>query len=464
VSYLVYCDREVALQTLRVSMLILSASLLSQPALCATLPSPEQLCEKSFQNEDYNQAFRYCSEAAQQGQMRAQWRLANCYEHGFGTERDLFEAKFWYEKAALQNHVTSQLHLGKLYSKGLQNDHIKAFQFFSLAAAQNEPQAQFLVSLCYQNGVGVLPNPQQAIYWYQLAAKNGLMGAKILSDQELRNAAALEIKSGVQAFNKAQQLKSKKSQDTHPENDYFSWLTLSAEEGHPLAQFELAESYLNGRYLSVNEDFAIEWLKKAAQANYAKAQSYLAWIYAIDPQSEANLSKANQLFLEARYNIHRETNQASDHPSTAPVLHTKSDLQIYGSYHKRFNESKKMIESAKDKQQQTQSIQLLTEMANQNYIPAQLYLAQLYQLGDKIEKSKLKAADLYEKAAKLGSPEAQYALGWLYYYGEGVPPNHEVAIKWLQAASKSGLTQSADAIQFIKTLNSTSQPKHIAKK
>ena len=49
-----------------------------------------------------------------------------------------------------------------------------------------------------------------------------------------------------------------------------------------------------------------------------------------------------------------------------------------------------------------------------------------------------KAATYLKKAAKAGKPEAQYALGSLYLYGQGVRRNQSIAAKWFEQSAEQG--------------------------
>ena len=51
--------------------------------------------------------------------------------------------------------------------------------------------------------------------------------------------------------------------------------------------------------------------------------------------------------------------------------------------------------------------------------------------------------------ADKGQPDAQYAVGYMYYYGQGVIENREQAWIWINRAAKAG---QPDAIQAIKIL------------
>ena len=52
--------------------------------------------------------------------------------------------------------------------------------------------------------------------------------------------------------------------------------------------------------------------------------------------------------------------------------------------------------------------------------------------------------------AKKGQPDAQYAVGYMYYYGQGVVENRKKAWYWIAKAAKAG---QPDAIHALKILN-----------
>ena len=49
-----------------------------------------------------------------------------------------------------------------------------------------------------------------------------------------------------------------------------------AEQGHPIAQFNVAMLYHSGSGVSMDESKAVEWYIKSADNGYYKAQEYLA--------------------------------------------------------------------------------------------------------------------------------------------------------------------------------------------
>lgn len=57
--------------------------------------------------------------------------------------------------------------------------------------------------------------------------------------------------------------------------------------------------------------------------------------------------------------------------------------------------------------------------------------------------------DQLQQAATAGDPDAQYALGYLYYYGKRVPQNTETALDWMRRAAVQGQTQAIHALQLL---------------
>jgi TPR repeat protein len=55
-----------------------------------------------------------------------------------------------------------------------------------------------------------------------------------------------------------------------------------------------------------------------------------------------------------------------------------------------------------------------------------------------------------EPLAVQGIPEAQYAVGYMYFYGYGTPQNNTLALKWMQSASAQGFSQADKALDLIR--------------
>jgi len=51
--------------------------------------------------------------------------------------------------------------------------------------------------------------------------------------------------------------------------------------------------------------------------------------------------------------------------------------------------------------------------------------------------------------AERGNPDAQYALGYLYYYGKGVPQNEGLAKEWIRQAAEQDYVPAQRALQLL---------------
>lgn len=62
-----------------------------------------------------------------------------------------------------------------------------------------------------------------------------------------------------------------------------------------------------------------------------------------------------------------------------------------------------------------------------------------------------------EQAARSGDPDAQYALGYLYYYGIGTTQDQQTGLLWIRRAAAQGQSVARDA---LKRLTGTSSSKN----
>ncbi len=54
-----------------------------------------------------------------------------------------------------------------------------------------------------------------------------------------------------------------------------------------------------------------------------------------------------------------------------------------------------------------------------------------------------------EQAARAGDPDAQYALGYLYYYGIGTTQDHQAGLLWIRKAAAQGQAVAKDALKRL---------------
>jgi TPR repeat protein len=55
-----------------------------------------------------------------------------------------------------------------------------------------------------------------------------------------------------------------------------------------------------------------------------------------------------------------------------------------------------------------------------------------------VERDYKEAEKWFRPAAERGSPQAQFMLGLMLYYGEGMPEDKEEALSWFRKAAEKG--------------------------
>lgn len=197
---------------------------------------PEEDCYKLANQDQYEIATSICLSYAVRGIARAQTAVGRFYFNGFGFEKNLDLASYWYELAAEQGNEQAALRLGLMhlelkadeferdYSKalkyllpladsgivmaqsaigemyflgdGVEIDDLKAEKYLRLAAMQGDKRAQEFLAGMYMAGRGVEFDVVQGYMWNFVAAENGNSEAAqgriwlraFLSDEEIQRA------------------------------------------------------------------------------------------------------------------------------------------------------------------------------------------------------------------------------------------------------------------------------------
>lgn len=115
--------------------------------------------------------------AAQTGNVRAQFHMANLYKLGQGVPQDFEKAFTWFQKAALQGAAPAQLNLGQMYAegKGVDADMAQAKLWLGKAAKQGDNRASYNLALLEERS----KNLANAYQWYDLSARDGMLDQRI---------------------------------------------------------------------------------------------------------------------------------------------------------------------------------------------------------------------------------------------------------------------------------------------
>ena len=77
-------------------------------------------------------------------------------------------------------------------------------------------------------------------------------------------------------------------------------------------------------------------------------------------------------------------------------------------------------------------------LAEQGLADAQFNLGLMYRYGEGVPQDYAEAMKWYRLAAEQGNAGAQFALGFMYDEGQGVPPDYAEAAKWYRLAAEQG--------------------------
>lgn len=157
----------------------------------------------AYYHENYPDANKLLSQAAQNGNAEAHYYLGAMCFNGQGLTQNYQEAVNHFTIAAAKNHPGAQLILGVLYIQGVgvpQNFN-RAARLLLLSAKQNNANAQEILGWAYHNGVGVRQNNMIAYALWNYVAANGSQWAQmnrnyalnLLNDREVYEAQELSL-------------------------------------------------------------------------------------------------------------------------------------------------------------------------------------------------------------------------------------------------------------------------------
>ena len=197
-------------------------------------------------------AVKWFRKAAGQGLTKAQYNLGVMCEHGQGLTRSDPQAIEWYKKAALQGHAKAQYSLGVMYSagRGAPQDFKEACRWLSMASPRHQ-EAHTLLLAC---SAMLLPGDMQ-----QTSGCVPTIEAPLADNNKKDTAAAASKKSkgrytvcmdpvqrkmlqcaAAQGCCKAQMMIGAILETEGKYSEAQIWLVKSAKQGHPEAQFAVA--------------------------------------------------------------------------------------------------------------------------------------------------------------------------------------------------------------------------------
>ena len=144
-------------------------------------------------------------------------------------------------------------------------------------AGEGDVHAQFLTGVLCRDGGLLIPDTEQARYWFEQAAKHELPQAQYALGKLLLS----------------------NNPDMHDPSEGIRWMKAAAQNGNDYAAYVLGKAYLTGKHVVKNLDSATEYLHQAAQADNPWAQYLLGKLYLMDEGVERDENTAYQWFQAA---------------------------------------------------------------------------------------------------------------------------------------------------------------------
>jgi TPR repeat protein len=269
----------------------------------------------------------WMSTSAKAGFAAAQFWMGTNYERGINDKKNLNQAAWWYEKAALNGYAFAQYNLALMYHSGsldYPKDEAEAAHWFKEAALQDDAAAQYYFAEALWRGAGVQKDADTARGWYLKAAQAGNVTAMVALAQV-----------GV-------------------ESERLSWLRKAAVLGNMDAQLSLGNSYKEGRGVPRDFEEARRWYTLAASQGLVNAQLELknldAFIAYVAKEERRRKLELERLAAEERRERLQELEQERRANADAERRDIEATRAFWRGLGQSFQEAGRMI-AVKQRQQ-----------------------------------------------------------------------------------------------------------------
>lgn len=300
------------------------------------------------------------------------------------------------------------------------------------------PEAEFLLGLCYLNGIGVPIDNQLAFKYFLSAAEHGYIKANVYV-----------------AFYYISEYDEDCIGEFGEKTDYeaaISWLLPAAKQEEPYAQYILWWIAAIGNGDGVHKEEAYQWLAKSAEQGFAKAEYHIGLEYCSGKNLELNrelgivyLTRAlfhgmNNAIPELANAWHAIAYEEKD-TENKRIAEYNTLLWANKAYSMGYDYMRLVIAivriyGVEDIGDKKDDVAVVMEFAEKNDTYAQKELANCYHLGIGVEKNTEKVYYWLEKAALGGLASAAAKYGVNYRKGiEGLEIDVEKAKFWLEKAA-----------------------------
>ena len=257
------------------------------------------------------------------------------------------------------------------------------------------------LGFCYRDGIGTGKNMDRALICLEKAASHGSAEAAML---------LYEIYSGEGA-------EGEEELELRDKEKSFFYLKMAAKQGESEALMRLGHMYYQGEGTEADTGKAIECYEKAWNAGNPMAGTMLGLIYIYGFDDEESAKKGISYFYQA--------GQEGD-------IDAFREIALCILYGRRI---------PKD---ESQGLAILKKLAEENEPLSITALGNWYMN----QKEPDKALPYFRRAADMGEPNAEFALGYCYFSGTAVPRNLRKAQELFQRAALKGQKEAEKELKI----------------
>lgn len=417
--------------------------------------------------QDFTAAMDWFRKAARQGHDYGQYWMGRMYEDGSGVAPNYANAAFWYVKACDQNVTLACFHLGGLYERGgagLPRDLVQAYEAYEL---------------------GVMAIPSNSYVFDDVVAARDAVAARLTPAQLSTATQWLQVrKPGYDGPARPPVPKPIPTPAVKLDTRALIRLTLSAQLGDAPRQAELGQAFLGYRGVTKDYALALGWLKRAADQDYEGAQVELGRMYRDSVGVPQDYAAAADWFRKAADHGYGEAQYQLGKLYESGLGVAQDDVQAYLWYDLSTRATRgQLFDDADAKARdaiagritadrlvqakalakawqplpptQAQQVNAAGELYNRNDLAgalvalaplaeagsaqAQFWLGEMNDFGDGVPQNWTVAAAWYRKAGDQGHAGAQAALSRLYHEGHGVHQDAAAAAEWIEKAAHQGM-------------------------
>ncbi|KAJ3440749.1 activator of c kinase protein 1-related [Anaeramoeba flamelloides] len=339
---------------------------------------------------NYSKAFQIFQSVSQQNPKNplAIKRLADCYFHGRGVERDVLLSLRIYYNSVKVGGSAAKNSLHECFKNKDKDKHLlKIIRILEKKAEEGDGFSQNIRGIMYLEGNGVEKNKEVAFQWFKKSAKNN----------EITGMNNLAI-----AFHTGKGVKKNHAKS-------FKWFKRAAKLGYPSAVNNVGVCYLNGEGTEKDLEMAYKWFNRSLENGNILSCNSIGYMLLMGETIKRDPKKAVKLFFKG--------DQLGNVNCTLSIgyCYTSSDGL------------------PKDDEK---AFQYFLKAAEQKDDQSMFNVGICYQQGQGVETNSEKAIQWIQRAAETGNAAAMNSLGVSYEFGQDIKKDTKLAVSWYQQSAE----------------------------